>query len=483
MTAGPNVVLVVLDTMRAGDLEGIAPTLSALGLRGSTFENAFTPAPWTVPAHGSLFTGTYPSKHGTHGDAIALETPLRTLPECFADAGYETVGFSNNTWISPEFGFDRGFDRLHRGWQYVQSEVDIGPVVRAKSTGRKIDKARELLLEGNPLVNLANLVHAEVLESDDDGAARTTDRVDRWLDRRDDARPFFLFCNFLEPHIPYAPPRKHAEPHLPPGVSYEAATAIRQSPRAYDVGAYDLSDEEFAALRGLYRGELSYVDDQVADLLTALEAAGVRDETVIAVCGDHGENVGDHGFFGHQYTVYDTVLRVPLVVAGGAFDGAGRRSEPVQLLDLPVALLDAAGLDAPAFRDQQQGRSIHPDAASESREVVFAEYYAPQPPLDVLEERFERVPDRLRARYRTLRAVRTDRWKYVRAGDGETELYRVGRDPGETTDRSGEAPAVERRLDERLDRWLASFDHAGPGDGAVEISAATRERLVELGYR
>ena len=488
MTGRPNVVLVVMDTMRARDAsEDVAPTLTSLGREGTLFANAFSSAPWTVPSHGSLFTGTYSSKHGTHGDNPALGTSLRTLPECFADAGYETVGYSNNTWITDEFDFDRGFDRLHRGWQYVQSDVDLGPVVRSKSLSGTLEATRERLFEGNPLVNVANLLYSEVIQpTGADGGARTNEHVRRWLGGRDGDRPFFLFLNFLEPHIPYDPPREHAEPYLPDGVSYEEATAIRQEPRAYDVGEYDLSDEEFAALRGLYRGELSYVDEHLAELRTALADAGEWDDTVIAVCGDHGENVGDHGLFGHQYNVYDTALHVPFVVSGGSFDGDGRREELVQLLDLPATLLDAADIDAPEFRDQQQGRSLHPDAAGESRDAVFAEYLAPQPPMEALVSRFGEAADSVSEYYRTLRTVRTRRWKYIRGGDGERELYRVDRDPYETNDRSDEEPRVVRRLDDRLDRWLTSFEHAERADaeaGDDDIADATLDRLAELGYR
>ena len=484
MTRRPNVVLVVMDTMRNRSAsEDVTPTLADLRRGGTGFTNAFSTAPWTVPSHASLFTGTYPSRHGTHGDHPALRDTLRSLPECFADEGYETIGFSNNTWITDEFDFDRGFARFHRGWQYVQSETDMGPVLRSESLGEKIEVTRERLAAGNPLANLANLLYAELFQSlGDDGATRTTERVRRWLTQRGDDRPFFLFLNYIEPHVPYDPPRDHADPYLPDRIDYEEANAIRQAPRAYDVDDYDLSREEFAALRGLYLGELSYADEHLAELRASLVKAGVWDDTVLVICGDHGENIGDHGFFGHQYTVSDTVLRVPLVASGGPFDGGGRRTDLVQILDLAVTLLDAAGIDAPAFRDQQQGQSLHPAVAADPREAIFAEYLAPQPPLEALESRFEAVPDRVRSYYRTLRAVRTRRWKYVRGGDGSEALYRVDQDPAESRDRLDDHAATARRLDDRLDRWLASFEHAEPG-ADVDITDVTLERLAELGYR
>lgn len=484
MTATPNIILVVLDTMRAwSTIDEVAPILAEFGHQGTMFKNAFSTAPWTVPSHGSLFTGTYPSKHGTHGEHPSLGNSLRTLPESFAEVGYETIGFSNNTWITHEFNFDRGFEQLNRGWQYIQSGVDIGPVVRAKSLTGKIDAAKTRLSAGNPLINVVNLLYAEVFQpTGDDGAARTTERVRHWLLNRDTDRPFFLFINYLEPHIPYDPPREAVADYLPEGIDYDEAMAIRQAPRSFDVGEYDISDEEFAALRGLYRGEQSYVDAHLADLQSALVAADAWEDTIIAVCGDHGENVGDHGFFGHQYSVYDTVLRVPLVIVGGLFDANHDRDGLVQLLDLPVTLLDAAGIDAPLFRRQQQGRSLHPYIESDPREAIYAEYLAPQPPLDVLESRFGAVPESVRAYYRCLRTVRTKRWKYIRGGDGTHELYRIDRDPRETTNRVDENPEIANQLMARLDQWLASFDHADTND-AVEITDSTLERLAELGYR
>ncbi|MHC3437587.1 sulfatase [Natrialbaceae archaeon A-gly3] len=476
-----NVVLVVLDTARATSVgERTMPTLSALGEEGTTFERAYSSAPWTLPSHASLFTGTYTSEHGAHGGNTYLSTEFRTVAEAFSEAGYETVGVSNNTWITEEFGFDRGFDDLRRGWQFLQSETDMGTVVRAEHLGWKLEAARERLFEGNPFVNAANLLYSEVIQPQgDDGADRATTWITEWLDDRDEGRPFFLFCNYLEPHVEYDPPGEYARRYLPEG-TYEEATAIRQDPRAYDCEEYDLTDREFELLRGLYRAELAYVDDQLARLRRALEAADQWEDTLFVVCGDHGENVGEHDFFGHQYNLYDTLLHVPLVCHGGPFTG-GTRTDLVQLLDLPGSLLEVAGIADEPFEAQSRGRSLLPDADDDPREAVIAEYVSPQPEIERLEDRFGDLPERVYEFDRQLRSIRTDEYKYVTGDGGFERLHDVREDPLERSDISSQRPEVARELRERLENRLDGLEVGTPAT-PVEMRESTKDRLADLGY-
>ncbi|WP_240756817.1 sulfatase [Natronorubrum bangense] len=478
-----NVVLVVLDTARATSTgQKTTPTLTQLADEGTAFDNAFATAPWTLPSHASMFTGTYPSEHGTHGGHTYLDEALRTLPEAFADAGYETVGVSNNTWITEEFGFDRGFDELRKGWQYIQSDADMGAVVRGEDLREKLQATRRRLFDGNPMVNAANILYSELLQpTGDDGADRSTAWIADWLTARDDDQPFFLFCNYIEPHVEYDPPKAYAEQFLPEDASYDEAVAIRQDPRAYDCEEYELSDREFALLGGLYRAELAYVDDKLGELRTALEDAGTWDETLFVVCGDHGEHIGEHGFFGHQYNLYDTLLNVPLVVHGGSFTGGGQRPDMVQLLDLPATLLETVGIEDPALEKQGSGRSMHPDSTSKPRDVVFAEYVAPQPSIDRLEARFGDIPNRVRAFDRRLRAVRTAKYKYVRSDDGFERLHDIETDPLEHTDIAAEESAQVRTLRDRLEERFEPLSDAGTTDD-VAMREGTKERLADLGY-
>jgi len=490
-----------MDTARYRDVfpddETVAPTLESLAAEGTSFDDAVAPAPWTLPSHASLFTGTYPSKHGAHADHKHLDGNLQTLAEAFAGAGYETVAVSNNTWISDEFGFACGFERFRKTWQYLQADTDLGPVARTNEGRAKVRALARSLFDGNPLVNVLNAIYGQFLRKrEDSGARRTNEWIREWLADRDDERPFFCFVNYLEPHLEYRPPRETTERFLPDGTSYDEAMGVPQDAWSYVAGDLDLTEDDFDALRALYRGEIAYLDDRIADLRDALMDTGVWEDTVFVVTGDHGENIGDHGLMDHQYALYETLLHVPLVIHGGPFTSE-RDDRLVSLTDLAPTLLDAADVDAPAFHKQTQGVSLLADSHGE-REHVFAEYLAPQPSMDALSERVGSLSDDVRRYDRALRAVRGDDWKLIRGSDGSNECYHIGSDPGETTnllsngaDGAVEASAADEdsveaahradTLDNVLDGWLASFDHADP-DSDPTMSDATAKRLEDLGY-
>jgi arylsulfatase A-like enzyme len=477
----PNIVLIVMDTARAdvfstGDDAALEPPIE-----GRRYTNAFASAPWTLPSHAGLFTGTYSSKHGAHAGHKRLTDEQTTLAEALREGGYETVGVSNNTWISEEFGFARGFETFHKTWQYVQTETDLGEIARTKEGAEKIKGVARKIAEGNPITNLTNAVYGQFFRRrNDEGAAATNEWVEDWLADREDARPFFLFINYLEPHLEYRPQREFAEAYLPDGVSYEEAMDVPQDAWGYIAGTVEMGEREFEILRGLYRAELAYLSERIGDLQSSLEAAGEWEDTVFVVTGDHGENIGDHGLMDHQYCLYDTLLHVPLFVQGPSFD-EGDDDRLVQLTDLAPTLLDVAGIDAPDVRDGFQGPSFHPDVEAEPREHVVAEYLSPQPSMEALEKRVGEISPEVKRYDRSLRAIRSAEYKLIRGSDGAHELYHVASDPGERKEVSEERPEEVAELETRLDEWLASFDHAEAA-GSVEMTQSTQDRLEDLGY-
>jgi len=373
-----------------------------------------------------------------------------------------------------------GFETFEKTWQYVRADTDLGRVARTHEGRAKLHAFARELFDGNPLVNAVNAVYGQFFRKrEDSGARRTNEWVREWLADRDDDRPFFLFVNYLEPHLEYRPPAENARPYLPNGVTYDEAMAVPQDAWRYVAGGLDLDDADFAALRALYRGEIAYLNECVRELRELLAAHDAWDDTLVVVTSDHGENVGDHGLMDHQYCLYDTLLHVPLVVRGGPFAG-GVDDGLVSLVDLVPTLLDAAGVEASALADQAQGRTLNPDRREE-HERVFAEYLAPQPSMTALERRVGEFDPTVRRYDRALRAVRTDDWKLVRGSDGSRECYHVGADPDETDDRAAEAADRVEALEASLDSWLSSFEHFGR-DADASMSEATRERLEELGY-
>ena len=256
MAVQPNVVVVVADTTRVDDAYDaqVAPTLADLADSGTRATRAFSAAPWTLPSHASLLTGTHTSKHGAHAGHERLDDQLPMLSECFQDAGYETVCVTSNTWLSAESGFDRGFDEFQQMWQVVQSGNALGGLVEETEESRVRAVARELF-DGNPLANVANVLYRYLVrDRTDDGAARSTEWIENWLADREAEDPFFLLVNYLEPHLKYRPPRRLAEQFLPANATYEEAMEVRQEPWEYLAGNLTLSDSEFQLLRGLPRG-------------------------------------------------------------------------------------------------------------------------------------------------------------------------------------------------------------------------------------
>lgn len=458
-----NVVIVVLDTARGLDTvpadEVYLPTLAALADEGTEYRRAFASAPWTLPSHAGLLTGTYTSKHDTHGDNPILDRSLTVLPEVFSERGYETHAISNNTWFSGEFGFDRGFDTFHTTWTQEDDESNVDP----SEYGFEADEWRTRATENCR-------------------ADATTDLALDWLSSMEND-PFFLLLNYIDAHFEYAPPREYVVDWLPDGYDYDRAVNVLDDPRAYDAGEETLTDADCSALRALYRGELAYLDATLSRLVDGLKKTGTWEDTILVVTGDHGENIGDHGFVGHQFNLYDTVLHVPLVVSGGSFDRGTSTNRLVQLTDIAPTLLEEVGISAPAVEEQFQGQSFSPSSSTPEREYIVGEHVATRPTIETMEQRFGDLPEALRSLEQALplRAIRTNEYKLVVGDDGSRELYDVERDPMETEDIADRRSTVSNRLADDLDQWIDSFEQEITQASAT-ISSESKERLRDLGY-
>jgi len=301
-SARPNIVLIIIDTARGdrfpfdGYARPTAPNLQVIANEGVVYTQAFSPAPWTVPAHASLFTGQYPSLHKTDCGSLRLPDEAVTLAETLHAAGYRTVGHTANPWLGSEYNFQQGFDTYGETWREVPQE--------GEDTG-------------------AGLTNGKVL------------RFLRWRADNPDARrqPFFLFINYFEPHLPYHPPEPERSRFLRPGVDPARVKRLSRlghpDEMRYIVGLSDLTADDMAILNDLYDGEIAYADRRAGEVLSLLRDQGILDRTIVAIAGDHGENIGDHHMMDHKLSVHDTLLHVPLLLP--APDPAGpddRRAGP-----------------------------------------------------------------------------------------------------------------------------------------------------------
>lgn len=489
----PNIVLIAIDAARAdrfscyGYDKPTTPFLEELMEgRAARFANAFSPAPWTVPAFGSLFSGLFPSRHGANRGHPYLECSSPTLAEALHARGYETFGVSNSSWISSATHFDRGFETFFKVWQLVQDQVDVAnqrlqDVFTGKSRQVGARRVLQTILRGSVLKNSLNAFYGYfVYKQGDYGAARVNRSVRSWLRRRRSSDPFFAFVYYLEPHLLYKPPAAFARRFLPEGVSPRQAARVNQDAWAYMTGRVEMTERDFEILSGLYDAEIAYTDSRIRELFGDLEAAGVLDESIVVITADHGENLGEHAMMDHQYCLYDSLLHVPLLVCAPRWFPPGEvYPQIVQSLDIYPTLLGLVDPGAPEL-DAVQGESLLPATLdSRRRGFAMAEYPEPQPPIEVLRKL---SPGFDGAGWdRSLQSIRTEEWKMILGSDDSAELYDIGADPGELRDVAQSHPKVVETLQQVLLRELGPIG-AATKKADKDLDPEVLARLRALGY-
>jgi arylsulfatase A-like enzyme len=462
----PDVVLVVLDTVRAKNLSAYgyaretSPFLDALAREGALFADATSPATWSLPSHASLFTGRFPTGHGAHGENLVLDGRFPTLAEVLAARGYDTLCFTSNAWISDGLGLSRGFAFQDGTWR------------EQAGAGRNFSFAWRLL-------DRLGLVEG------DKGGATVAARFGDWVRARPrDARPYFAFLNFIEAHFPYHQiPRAYASRYTSrPAAELES---ISMALMAQQFGGPGRPLAEVAGpARDLYDGGISYADELLSRVVAALRERGSLDRTVLVVLADHGETLGERaGFFGHGPSLYQEVISVPLVLRHPPRIPAGARvTKPVSTAGVMATILDLAGVEPPPTL---QVASLAPLAAGSgdgggpvlAENTMMTAMGAPDRGFDDPQMRGDR-------RYR---AFREGGLKLVETSLGERFLFDLAADPDESRDLAAERPEQVARLAASLERARAALGlpalDADLGSGAAPaLDSATRERLKQLGY-
>ncbi len=422
-----GVVLISIDTLRADHLgcygyhRDTSPFLDELAAGGTLFQEAITSAPWTLPAHASLLSGLYPSTHRAVDGSEAMADTVPLAAELFQEAGYATGGFVASWFVSRRYGFQRGFQRFDDFDQTLQ-----------ENTKDKIP------------------------------AVTVVDAAASWL-REAGTRPFLLFVHLYDAHFNYAPPPEHAAlfdtGYRGPRPPYRKYSYYFDNPLPEDLLAFELA---------MYDGEIHYVDAQLRRLYGVLEEMGIARDVLVLVTSDHGEEFFERGSWGHAHTLYDELMRVPLIFAGGGVAPGRRHALQVRHVDVLPTLLEAAGLKGPPGLP---GRSLWPllTGGEEEREAGAV----PRPAF-METSRFDS----------NLIGVRRDGWKAILDLQEEARhLYHVAADPGEIRDlRGSEAERAEALQAETLsaaaalvpDRWLLRWFGQGDGSltGVVETDGA-----------
>jgi arylsulfatase A-like enzyme len=431
-------VIISIDTLRADHLGAYGhpwvetPAIDALADESVRFQQAIAPAPTTLASHTSLMTGTHPHTHGVPDNEYRVAESNRMLAEVLHDAGFTTAGVIGGYPLCPQTRFNQGFDSYR------------------------------------------------VLPSEEPNSAGVSDAALSWLDGASDGR-FFLFVHYWDVHWPYSPPPPYDRMYRTDGLDVTGLKteidAVRGELRRGEPGAVERSD----ALHRLYAGGVTWVDSQVGRLLEGLRERDLMDASLVVLTSDHGETMAEHPaeLWNHGHTVYDSVIRVPLLLRlpGGAGGGRGWQWR-LSTIDLMPSLVELLGLPVP---EGLEGASFASALAGEEAWVgggsVFAE--ATKPYAEGHEARATWV------NAGKCRGMWQGQWKVQHCPRMRMlELFDLEADPHETVNLLGPAgsPAdrsTGQRMAGRLTAWSES---AAPLETVVESSPEVIERLRALGY-
>jgi len=401
-TNAPNVLIIVLDAVRASELSAYGyarrttPELERLAKRSVLFERAMVTAPWSLTSHASMFTGRYPHEMSADWD-VPLDATHSTLAEVLRDRGYRTAGFvANNFYGTPEFGLTRGF--LH----YESRKFSLPSIGSSSRLGSVIVRSFN---------RLTGSYHRPMRM---DGS-EINRRMLGWLPTSE-PRPFFIFINYFDAHEPYFAP--------PP---YNRWFSVTEPPTRRVREGHRNTKAELRGLRDSYDQSLAYLDSQVGVLLGELARRNLLANTLVIVTSDHGEEFGEHGWASHGNGLYLPVLHVPLLISfPGRVPAGSAVAEPVTLRDLPATVLDLLGVS---------GDVAFPGHSLSSRWASSA--VSPGMPMSpVLSEvsRSRNAPSWYAVARGDMKSIIVGRHHYIRNSDGREELFDIFADPWETMD-------------------------------------------------
>jgi len=454
----PNVVLIVLDTVRADHLSlygyplRTTPNLDELARDSSIYSNAISPSDFTLTSHASLFTGVYPSWHGAFCEPPAnafgreLSPGVPTLAEILARQGYRTLGVAANLYVRADFGLQRGFTSFH------------------------IPRPVPMLITDNWYLLRRNLRRALTVVTD-------TAQFDRIFSRSEDVNrqfflsfaelgasrtPFFAFLNFMDAHYPYVPPAPfdHFFPGKIPGITQDDLDRQQETiSSGHPVPAGYVSHTA-----SQYDGAIRYMDEQIGNVIAWLRAEHIYDNTMIIVTSDHGESFGERSRVGHANSAYQNLLHAALLIKYPNSALKGAVTAPVSLIDVAPTVLRTLGFPvAPGM----QGISLL--ESPPERRNIFGETFpcpvlhSPDCPQGCLSRTIISWPDKL-----------------ITTSNGNRELFDLETDPRESGNQFSARPDVAQRMRTDLSLWIKTMPRLNRPKSQVDKQSL--QVLRGLGY-
>lgn len=471
MPRPPNILILMVDQLSgtlfddgpAGFLH--APYLRRLAERSVRFGNCYTPSPLCVPARASFMTGLLPSATGVYDNAAEFAASLPTFAHYLRRAGYQTVLSGKMHFVGP--------DQLHGFERRLTTDIypaDFGWTPDYRKPGERIDWWYH---------NLGSVTGAGVAETtnqmefDDEVAFHGEAEIQR-LARRLDTRPWCLTVSFTHPHDPYVARRRFwdlyedcpaLEPRIPAMAFDDQDPHSQRLFLANDHEKFMITPDDVRRARRGYFANISYLDEKIGRIWDALERCRMLDDTIIVLCGDHGDMLGERGLW-FKMSFFEGSARVPLMIGAPGLAPA-RITAPVSALDIGATLLDLCGVIPADEVMAIDGQSLVPVAGGGARTTpVYMEYAA-------------------EGSYAPLVSIRDDRWKFNFCELDPPQLFDLDADRHElvnlATDPAHAATVAQYTARARA-RWdLARFD------AEVRDSQARRwlvyEALREGAYR
>jgi arylsulfatase A-like enzyme len=439
----PRIILITVDTLRMDAVSAYRPeaprtsAIDQLAGDGIVFEHARAPAPWTLPSVTSILTGLMPAAHQATGFTSSLSHNVTTLAEYLSDHGYYAAALVHNDLLNPKNGLSQGFAEYRTlDEQYFANSV-----------------------------GMIALQHAAPAWFPPPSWPTNEDQTriaEQWLESNGD-RNFFLWIHYLDPHAPYGPPRQYMiEQPLP------AIGSVFEGQKFAAQGFFVPSLTERKAIRALYDGEVRYVDASIGRILSTLKRLRLYDDALIVFTSDHGEEFWEHGRIGHGHSLYEELLRVPLIVKLPGSTRRDRTSHPVSTASIAPTILDLSGIryDAGNLSAKSLVPLIDPSTGP----------YEDAPLVSGAQIEFDRHD-----------AVFFDGFKYIVSTiDGKEELFDLAAD---TQEAHSLAPSMPERLE--IGRHLLQAEAGRSSalrkrirveEGTIAADEDTLRRLRSLGY-
>jgi len=453
----PNILLVMFDQLAPqflpfhGHPLVQAPAMAALAEGGAVFDNAYCNSPLCAPSRFSMLSGQYCSRIGAYDNAAEFASDVPTVAHYLRKLGYRTCLAGKMHFVGPDqlhgfeerlttdmypadFGWTPDWEHPHRAffWHHnMQSVVEAGVYERTLA-----------------------------LDFDDEVAFQAQRKIYD-MARDDDSRPFFLTASFMQPHDPYMTPQAywrqydHDDTDMPRVPTLGDDEHSRRLFKTCSMDEYRIGDEHVRNARHAYYGMISYLDEQLARLRAAVDAAGFADNTLWIMTSDHGDMLGEHGLW-YKMSFFEHSVRVPLVMNGPGI-GPRRVEENVSLVDLLPTLLDYAGDGAaPELAAAVDGRSVLPALRGDGiggANTVVAEYLAEGTAAPML-------------------MLKKNHYKYTCCPGDSVQLFDLATDPDECENLAGKIELAPVEADFRA---LAD-DHWDSGEVRRAVIASQKRR-------